>query len=37
MGIVCCNEYLVLKEVGNCDVEKQKYVWNLAEMWGMPS
>ena len=36
MAIVCCNEYLVLKQVGNCDFGK-KNVWNPAEMWGMPS
>ena len=23
MAIVCCNEYLVLKQVGNCDFVKQ--------------
>ena len=36
MEIVCGNEYLVLKQVGNCDFEKQN-VWNPAEMWGMLS
>ena len=31
MEIVCDNEYLVLKQVGNCDFEKQN-VCNPAEM-----
>ena len=35
-AIVSCNEYLVLKQVGNCDFEKQN-VWSPAEMWGIPS
>ena len=36
MEIVCGNKCLVLKQVDNCDFEKQN-VWNPAEMWGMPS
>ena len=36
MAVVCCNEYLVLKQVDNCGFWKQN-VWNPAEMWGMPS